>query len=197
MLTPQTPRRAFSLVEALIALSITSLAGSVLMLSVQSSLDTTLTAVEQTIADGIAQQTLDEILTKRYEAPGDSPLDTVLGAATGELLNGGTALFDDADDFAGYIAHPLKGQHGEILGTGDDNGNLRLQNFRVRSEFFQNWQVRVEMYYVDPNDHTVKSNTPTNFRGIEVHIELEKSDGTIFPLSVRKRVIAYIPPPSS
>ena len=46
----------FSLIEALLALTITALAGSVLLLSVDTSLDTTTQAVERTIADGIAQQ---------------------------------------------------------------------------------------------------------------------------------------------
>jgi type II secretory pathway pseudopilin PulG len=195
--TKHPTRAAFSLIEALIALSITSLAGAVLLLSVQSSLDTTIEAVEQTIADGIAQQTLDEILTKRYVGEGDSPLLGTLGALTSELLGAGTSLFDDTDDFAGYVAHPLKGAFGELLGTGDDNGNPRLANFRVRSDFFQDWRIRVEVYYVDPDNHLTKSTAATNFRGIEVQVDRARSDGTFVPLSSRKRVVAYLPPPTT
>ena len=58
------------------------------------------------------------------------------------------------------------------MGTGDDSGNLRLDNFALRSDFFQNWRVRVDVYYVDPDDHTLQSTTPTYFRGIEVNVEL-------------------------
>lgn len=190
-------RHAFSLIEALVALSITSMAGAVLLLGVQSSLDATIESVERTIADGVAQQTMDEILTKRYVGAGESPLGT-LGPLVADLLgSGGTAQFDDADDFAGYVAHPLKGSYGETLGTGDDNGNLRLDNFRVRSDFFQNWQVRVDVYYVDPTVNTQTSNTATNFRAVEVNVELVKPNGAVFPLANRKRVIAYIPPPTT
>ena len=185
----------FTLVEALISLSITSLAGAVLLLSVQSSLDTTVEAVERTIADGIAQQTLDEIVTKRYVGQGDDPLLATLGAATNELLGGGTSLFDDTDDYAGYVVQPLKGMYGELLGTGDDSGNQRLANFRVRSDYFQNWRLRVEVYYVDPNDHTIRSLAPTNYRAVEVHVERMRTDGAALPLANRKRVIAYVPPP--
>jgi len=187
---------AFSLIEALIALSITSLAGAVLLLSVQSSLDTTMDAVERTIADGIAQQTLDEILTKRYSGEGDSPLANVLGPLTSELLALGTSLFDDTDDYAGFVMQPLKGTYGELLGTGDDNGNLRLANFRVRSDFFSNWRVRTLIYYVGADDHTVTSATPTNFRAIEIHVERVETDGKVISLATRKRVVTYIPPPS-
>jgi len=190
-------RPAFTLVEALIALSITSLAGAVLLLSVQSSLDTTIEAVERTIADGVAQQTLDEVLTKRYVGQGDSPLLVTLGAATTELLGQGTSLFDDTDDFNGYVAQPLKGTYGEILGTGDDNGNPRLANFRVRSDFFQNWRVRVDVYYLDPTNPMNASAAPTNYRAIEVHVELIRPNGQAVPLASRKRVITYVPPPTS
>jgi hypothetical protein len=185
------------LIEALIALSITSFAGAVLLLSVQSSLETTIEAVQRTIADGIAQQTMDEITTKRFVGPAENPLTAVLGPLTNELLNGATSLFDDADDYAGYIAQPLKGLHGEVLGTGDDDGNLRLQNFRVRSDYFQNWRVRVEVYFVDPNDHTLRSASATNFRAVDVFVELVRDGGIAVPLSSRRRIFAYLPPPAS
>ena len=191
------PRAAFSLIEALIALSITSIAGAVLLLSVQSALDTTIEAVDKTIADGIAQQTMDEILTKRFVGAAENPLTATLGALSNELQNLGTSLFDDADDYAGYVAQPLKGFFGETLGTGDDSGGLRLQNFRVRSDYFQNWRVRVDVYYVNPDNHLQRSTSATNFRMIDVNVELVRSNGTVLPLSNRRRVIAYVPPPST
>jgi type II secretory pathway pseudopilin PulG len=199
-LSPQPRSRrplGFSLIEALIALSITSIAGAVLLLSVQSSLDTTIEAVDKTIADGIAQQTIDEILTKRFVGPEENPLTALLGALSSELQNLGTSLFDDTDDYAGYVAKPLKGLSGEILGTGDDAGGLRLQNFRVRSDYFENWRVRVDVYYVNPDNHLLRSTSATNFRMIEVNVELVRSNGTVLPLANRKRVVAYIPPPTS
>src|SRR6478609_4986919 len=190
-------RLAFSLIEALIALSITSIAGAVLLLSVQSSLDTTIEAVDKTIADGVAQQTIDEILTKRFVGPAENPLTAVLGALSSELQSLGTSLFDDTDDYAGYIAQPLKGLSGETLGTGDDSGGLRLQNFRVRSDYFQNWRVRVDVYYVNADNHLVRSATATNFRMIDVNVELVRTNGSVLPLANRKRLIAYVPPPTS
>jgi type II secretory pathway pseudopilin PulG len=187
----------FSLIEALVALTITSLAGAVLLLSVQTALDTTVEAVDKTIADGIAQQMLDEILTKRYIGPAESPLATTLGPLTSELRNLGTSLFDDVDDYSGYVARPLTGIFGEILGTGDDNGNARQQSFCVRSDYFQNWRLRVDVYYVDPTNHLLRSASPTNVRMVEVNVELMRANGAAFPLANRKRVLAYVAPPSS
>jgi hypothetical protein len=191
------PAGGFSLLEALLALSITALAGAVLLLSVESSLESTLEAVDRTIADGIAQQVLDEILTKQFVEDGSDPLLGSLGATAWELLGGGTSRFNDIDDYAGYVAQPIKGTWGETLGTGDDQGDLRLANFRVRADYFQNWRQRVEVYYVDPNDHTLRSNTATPYRAIEVHVELIEADGAVVPLASRKRIVTYVPPPSS
>lgn len=188
-------RAAFSLVEALVALSITSLAGAVLLLSVESSLGTTTEAVHRTIADGIAQQTLHEILTKRYTEKGEDPLLGKLAPASDELLGLGTALFDDTDDYAGYVVQPLRDPYGKLLGTTDESGQPRLANFRVRSDFFQNWRLRVEVYYVNPADPTQRSTTATSHRAIDVFVEQIERSGGVLPLAHRRSVIAYIPPP--
>ena len=202
-------RRAFSLIEALIALSITALAGSVLLLSVDSSLQCTSDAVERTIADGVAQRLLDEICTRRFvdldENSGSSGsgllglswLRDILGATTSESLGNGFELFDDIDDFAGHSAKPLKGTYGEVLGTGDDNGNARLDNFRLRSTFFNDWRQRVDVYYVSATDHTVRSSSVTAYRAIEVFVERVAADGTVFPLAHRKRIVTYVQPPQN
>ena len=194
LLDTQRRRRGFSLVEALVALSITALAGSVLLLSVDSSLATTIEALQRTIADGMAQSVLDEMLTKRYEDIGGDPLAGILSATPWELLGNGTERFNDVDDYAGYLAQPAEGVWGEPLGTGDDQGNLRLENFRLRGDFFQNWRQRVVVSYVTANDHTVQSASPTAYRAIEVIIEYVGTNGAVRPLATRKRVIAYVPP---
>ena len=182
------------------ALSVTALAGAVLLLSVESSLQTTTEAVERTIADGIAQQTLNEILSKRYVEAGESGDGTgsgALGPTLWESGGNGMERFNDIDDYAGYSASPLKGVYGEAPGTGDDQGNQRLANFRFRSDYFQNWRQRVEVYYVDPNNPSASSATATAYRAIEVHVEFIDSRGAVHPLASRKRVVAYITPSTS
>ena len=56
MASPTTEPMLPPIKEYSIALTITSMAGAVLLLGVQRSLDTTIEAVERTIADGIAQR---------------------------------------------------------------------------------------------------------------------------------------------
>lgn len=54
--------RGFTLIEATVALTITAVAASALLLGVTSSLHTTSDCLEQTIAAGMAQQVLDEVV---------------------------------------------------------------------------------------------------------------------------------------
>jgi hypothetical protein len=167
----------------------------VLLLSVESSLDTTSEAVDRTIADGIAQQVLDQILTRRF-AEEDSGSGS-LGPGADELVGLGSELFDDVDDFAGFVMQPPEDPLGQPLGSGDDQGGQRLANFRAPAGFLQTWRVRCEVYYVHADDHRTISASPTPYRGIEVFVEKLKPDGTAIPLANRKRIVSYVPPPES
>jgi hypothetical protein len=190
-------RSAFSLVEAIVALSITAMAGAVLLLGVESTLDTNTDSVHRTIADGMAQQLLDEICTKRFVAAGSDPLSTAFGPSGTETAGTGRERYDDTDDFDGFIALPAEDRHGRPLGTGDDAGGLRHPNLRMPDGFFDRWRQRVEVYFVDSSDHRVAITSGSSyFRAIEVFIERVEADGTVIPLASRKRVIAYVQPPS-
>jgi hypothetical protein len=109
----------------------------------------------------------------------------------------GSELFDDVDDFMGYEVQPPEDPLGQALGSGDDQGGLRLTNFRAPVGFLQTWRVRVQVYYVNSDDHRTQSASPTNYRGIELFVEKLKPDGTAIPLANRKRIVCYIPPPAS
>lgn len=198
--TPLPRRRsAFTLIEALVAVSIVAVAGSVLLLAVESSLETTWDAVDKTIADGIAQQVLDEAMTKRFMADGSGPLDALstFGPNATEKAGKGRERFNDVDDYRNFIAHPVQGIYGERLGVGDDEGGTRHPAFQIPASKLARWRQRIDVYYVDPNDHSIRLNNSTSyFRAVEVHIEYVEPGGAVRPLARRKRVYAYLPPPS-
>ena len=189
-------RDGFSIVEAIVALSITALAGAVLLLAVESTVQSTTDSVQRTIADGLAQQLLDEALTKCFVIPGGDPLSNSLGPNSYELGGLGRERYNDADDFHQFSAVPAEAIYGQQVGTGDDAGGLRHASFRVPSSYFANWRQRVLVYFVDPDDHRVAlSGSTSYFRAIEVHIEIQDGDGVYRNLATRKRVVAYVPPP--
>lgn len=190
-------RRAFSLVEALVALTIMTMAGSVMLLAVESCLTSTTEAVDQLIADGMANQLLDEISLKRFMANGDTPL-SISGPSSYETSGNGRERFNDLDDYKNFSARPAEGIWGETLGTGNDSGGTRNANFMLPSTQFANWRQRVEIYFVSPTNHSQRltGSSTSYYRAVEVTIEYVRADGGVIPLAKRRRVYAYMPPPT-
>jgi type II secretory pathway pseudopilin PulG len=187
-------RPGFTLVEAMVSITVLALAGSVLLLAVDTSLQTTTEAVDRSIADGLAQQLLDEITLNHFMEPGTSSTGT-LGPSGWESGGSGRERFNDTDDYHGFQAQPVEGVWGEPLGTGNDEGGNRHSAFQPPAGFFDNWRQRVEVYFVDPADPSIRlSSGSSEYRAVEVHIEQLGDDGSIRSLATRKKVIAYVPP---
>ena len=63
-------RAGFTLVEAVVSTAIVTMAGSALLLGVASAIDATDIVLEQALAEGMAQQLMDEIAGRQYAEPG-------------------------------------------------------------------------------------------------------------------------------
>jgi len=198
------PRTGFTLIEALVAIGIMALAGSVLLLAAQTSLDATDEAAKQAIAQGICEQVLDEIMSKRYMEAGSTYNQNTLSRGADETTR---LSYDDSDDFNGYSVQPIQGTYEETLGTGNDAGGQRHANYRVASGFFNKWRLRVDVYYVSSSDLSVRLDNPavaaggtlsstSGYRAAEATVEFQDMDGTYKPLAKGRRVYAYIPPPT-
>jgi type II secretory pathway pseudopilin PulG len=201
---PSTPnhRQAFSLIEAMVALSITAMAGAVLLLTTEGVLKTTNDAVAQTIAQGMAAQLIDEVLGARY-ATGNDPYETSLSASAYEKAGVGRERFNDTDDYNGHTSSPPTDPWGIPLGqgagdtNGDGVGELRHPALRSPGDDFRKWRQKIEVYYVDPANPSIrKPNTqPTDYRAVEVTIERIEPNGAVRPLAKMRRVFCYVPIP--
>ena len=202
-------RAGYTLIEAVTALSIVVMAGSAILLSSQTMLTDTNESVRRTIAAGMAQQLLDEITCKRYMEVGQSSTGSTLFYETGEAPGASTpgrrVQFDDTDDFNTYTIMPAVGRYGESLGTGDDAGGERNSAFRIPTTFFSRWRQRAEVYYVNatnlnqrltPVSGSTAAASVSGVRAVEVWIDYVDADGTVRTLANRRRVNAYLPPPS-
>ncbi len=197
-LPSSTSRAAFSLIEAMVAMTIVTFAASVLLLGVEASLGTSTEAVDRAIADGIARQVIEEIVSKRYVQPGNSPETLALGPGGSEENDEDRRNYNDTDDFHGYETDGLFDTWGIALGRGNDAGGLRYSTFRLRSSYFTNWRIKIRVSMVNPTNPSLNltgSNT-SRVRAAEVTISYENSDGSIIPLAKRRRVFAYLPPPT-
>lgn len=191
---PRPPRRGFTLVEALLSLTVMAVAGGALLLGLQSALDATQLSEERLIAQGMAEQLLDEIAGLRYSAVGAGAYQTSLGPSVFEVGGTGRSRYDDIDDFANYVSLPPTDQYGLLLGTelGNTPGPLRTAELRPDTSLYQGWQRKVEVYYVSNANQSTRlaSGQTSDYRAIEVRILSGNRE-----LARLRRVVANVPTP--
>lgn len=190
------PPAGFTLVEALISVSITGIAGSVLLLGITSSLQTSDEALKQTIASGMAQQLMDEVVGARYHALGADGREVNLGPSAYERQGPGRQRYDDIDDYHGLRANPPTDRWGVALGSEDLDGEKRHQSFRIPAAFFDNWWQEVDVYYVDASDLTTRLpvGKVSDYRVVEVRIVHDHPQRGSRELASLHQVVAYVPP---
>ena len=187
----------FTLVEAMVAITLIALAGSALLLAAQTAMDSSDHAFEQNLAAAIANQTIDEVLGLRYGAAGASPYQYPLSAGGHELSSPQKRiLFDDTDDFNNYSSRPLRDPWAVELGQGDGAGGSRHPSFQLRDDYFDDWAVDVHVVYVDPNDLSkdLSGSNTSGYRALEVTVGKFGDDGSLRQLATIRRVYGYIPP---
>jgi len=188
-------RPAFTLVEALVAITITAMAGSVLLLGTTVSLQTTTDSLRETIAAGMAEQLMDEIVGCRYAAVGAGGRQLDLGPSAYESQGQGRSRYDDIDDYDTFQAGPPRDPWAIPLGTDDGEGDRRYPSAQVPEGFFDNWQQTVNVYYVDPTDWTARlpDGRTSDYRAIEVRIFYNDPQRGSRELAHLRRIVAYVP----
>jgi len=179
-----------------VAMTITAVAGSALLLGISSSLQTTNDALEQEIAQGMAQQLMDEVLGARYMATGDSPYNTHLSRSLFEAGGTGRERYNDIDDYNRLEIQPPEGMWGVELGSDDGEGDLRHPSFRVPSGYFDHWREEIDVYYVSPADPTTRLplGQVSDYRAVEIRILYVDPERGSRELVRLQRVVAYVPP---
>ncbi len=188
-------RRGFTLVEALTAITVCTLAGAAVVLALNSAYRSNESMIQWLQAQGLAEQLADEIAGKRYHAVGVGPEQWPLGPGGHEGPS--RSQYDDIDDFAQYSAGPPVDSWDIAVGQGDGQGGWRHPALRLDSQIFQSWQQQVRVYYVNPNDWSqeLPPGQTSRVRALEVRIRLVEPDGTVRTLAEVRRVFAYVPPP--
>ncbi len=187
---------AFTLVEALVAISITAIAASVLVLGIHTSLQTTDETLKQTIATGLAEQLLDEVLGARYHAVGSDGYETSLGRSSWEAEGSGRERYNDIDDYNGLRIQPPEDRWGVALGTEDGQGAQRHPGFFAPNGLLDNWRQEIDVYYVDATDLTTRLplGQVSDYRAVEVRILYVDPHRGSRPVVNLRRVVAYVPP---
>jgi prepilin-type N-terminal cleavage/methylation domain-containing protein len=190
-----SPRRhGFTLIEAMLSITIAAIAGTALLQGVYGSLETTQAAQEQTIAAGLAQQMMDEIAGKMYCAVRNQPYETTLGPSATEQAGVGRSLYNDIDDFNGVRNSPPLDAWNIPVGNDDGQGGTRYSSL-CDASFLASWQRQVDVYYVSAADlqTPLSSGQTSDFRMVEVRVYKTDPNGASRNLVTLKRVFSYVP----
>jgi type II secretory pathway pseudopilin PulG len=188
-------RRAFTLIEAVVAIGITVVAGSAVLLGIASSVTAADDALERTQAAGMAQQLMDEIAGQLFCEDPAQPYQYPFTRNAYESAGQGRERYNDIDDYEPISTQPPTGRWGVALGTEDGVGGLRDPNFRVASGTFATWQQSARVYYVSTSDPTqiLPAGTTSAYRMVEVKINvIHPTEGTR-TLATLRRVFAHVP----
>lgn len=190
----RTTRVAFTLIETVTALTLASIAGVTILASLANTTGGTQQALDKVIAQGLAQQLLDEVSGMKYvETPGGE-YDVPMGPGSPEVAAGARRQFDDIDDYNGVAATPPTDRWGIRLGTDDGRQGTRNAAFQIPSTTLNGWKQQVDVYYVsDSNLSTVLTSGASNHRQIRVRILATEADGTVTTLADISRVVANVP----
>lgn len=189
-------RNGFTLVEAMVSISIAAIASSALCLGLIGNLNTAQHTLEQTIANGIAEQVMDEVLGRTY-VTGNDPRQPTLGPDSWEAAGTHRERYNDIDDYTGIVAAPPKDKYGITLGSENGIGGLRHVNFRAPSTFLSKWREEIDVYYVNESNTATKvTASPYSYmRAVEVRIYYVESTNVKRLITTLRRVHGYVPPP--
>ncbi|HZZ73463.1 MAG TPA: type II secretion system protein [Pirellulales bacterium] len=198
---PPRPKRAcrpagFTLVESLVATTITAVAGSALLWGISAALQNTNATREQSIAGGLAQQLMDEIATKFYCVTKNSPYDNPLGPTSSENSGLGRSLYSSLSAYNGLRSEPATDPYGVCLGLDDGTGLTRNAALQAQT-FFENWREEVDVYYVSNTDQTTKLSAAqtSDYRCVEIRIYYDDPTVGLRLITTQKRVFAYVAAP--
>jgi hypothetical protein len=152
--------------------------------------------MERTIAEGMAQQLMDEVLGGRYHAVGAGAYQTIFSPSADEQLGFERELYDDIDDYHGIRNQPPTDAWGIELGRDDDDPDARHPAFQSPTGIFDNWRQEIDVYYVAPPDLTtpLAFGQVSDYRAVVVRIIRVGPQGGERILAEHRQVIAYVPP---
>lgn len=164
-------RRGFSIIEVVISMLIIGGLMVAAMGAVGAAAATDRLTMDTARACLLAEELLTEILLKAYSEPDGA---SGLGKDSGEASGGTRALFDDVDDFDGWVETPVRQADGTAVpGT-------------------TGWERRVEVVWVSASDPAKQSPTETGVKRITVEV---RRDGRPLARLTALRTRAWPLPP--
>jgi MSHA pilin protein MshD len=190
-------RPAFTLVEALVAVTIVGMAGSAIMMGVAAALQGADDAVERAIGTGLAEQLMDEIAALAFEDETTATLGVSIGPDSGESSGVSRENYDDLDDYDGLSNRPPLDVWGIPLGTDDGQGGTRLAAVQIPGVALSQWRRTVEVHFVSASDLTTDlgPGATSDYKAVTVRVFLEEPGRGSREIAAIRRVFGHVPSP--
>jgi len=176
------------MVEAVVAVAITSIAGGALLASLGGAVRSSSDAMHAAVARGLAEQLMEEIAATRFPA----------GTNTTPIGVGRTG-FDDIDDFDVWSSSPPVDRSGNTLGLDGLDAAAqpatRPAALQPAAGFIAAFAREVDVERVEPDTGSSWNIVTghTNFRRVTVRVKHTDAQSHIRTLAELTRVFSYVP----
>ncbi|QDU00309.1 type IV pilus modification PilV family protein [Gimesia aquarii] len=184
-------RTGFTLIESLVAVTITAIAGAALFSAIGSSLGSTYSALNKTIGTGLTDQLLNELAAVRFPTSSD----------TRPARTSSRKDFDDLDDYHNWSASPPVNKDGFALGNEPITILERYPIARPSilipdTEFLSRLTREVTVERIRPDNVAgwIVTTDETDFRRVTVRTKLAvSSSAPSHTISEATRIFSYVP----
>ena len=181
-------RHGITMVESLLAIAITSIAGSALLSAVFGAVASSSDATYRNIARGLARQLMEEVVAAPFPASPPTP------------KSGSTrSSFDDVDDYHGWRGSPPTAKDGTQIGnegyTYLTYNIPRLTPMQPDARLMDNFARRVTVERITPSSSGGWQTTtsPSDYRRITVTVEFTNSRNHTQILARIARIYSHVP----
>ena len=155
------PRRGFTLIEAMTAVVLTSIACSAMLYSVSQAIQASNASLGTSRANLLAQDLMNEISARRWADPS---YPSHWGPESGETRTKTRAAFNDLDDYDGWNGPPQT-RYGVTYDT------LQQQLFpNVKSHEFSPYTCTVHVKYVTSTGQDLPTGKTSTYRQVTVEV---------------------------
>jgi len=181
-------RRGFTMIEALMAVTFISVTGAALLTSISASVRSSTQAARTTLAEGLANQLMEEIAATGY------PNGMLIADSSTDR-----SLYNDIDDFVSWSASPPETRTGTPIGTeGYWSGGSEIPRpaqMRPDDRLMSRLTRSVVVERVEPDAGTQWNVVPqhTGYRRVTVRVHYTDPNGVMIPLAEVTRIFSNVP----
>ena len=186
---PTSPdcRRGITLIETVMALTLMTFAAGALLTALSSSVQVSNNSLQTAIANGLADQLMDEIASVSFPS----------GSGSGSTSGVGRTGYNDLDSYNGYSVSPPQARSGTVIGlegtTTSGSPMVRPVSFQPNPKLWSHYRQQVLVEKITDSGTTwVTTSQSTTLRRVTVTISYTDAQGKTTSLATQVRVFSNV-----